>query len=56
MDIDWKEEMDKLMARTTKNWWKTGNRKFATGVTGSLELGSAEDTKDKKTLDKCCSI
>ena len=39
---DWKTDMDKLMAWTTKNWEKTGKRTFSAGVTGSLDLGPKE--------------
>jgi len=35
---DWQKDMDKLAARTTKNWWKTGNSARPLGVTGSFSL------------------
>jgi hypothetical protein len=51
MKNDWKKEMDALVAFTTKNWSKTGKRKCATGVTGTLELGVFPAKKKKKDLD-----
>jgi len=50
-DDTWKKEMDALVAFTAKNWSKTGKRKCATGVTGTLELGVFPEKK-KKVLDK----
>tara|TARA_R110002020_G_scaffold215949_2_gene423288 strand:- start:1110 stop:1286 length:177 start_codon:yes stop_codon:yes gene_type:complete len=48
----WEKDMEALCAYTEKNWWKTGNRKVATAVTGSLSLENPENTKDKKGADK----
>ena len=44
---DWQEDMDKLVAQTAKNWWKTGNCTRSMGVTGSLSLAQGH----KKNLD-----
>ena len=44
----WKDEMDALYKRTHKNWWSTGNRQCATGVTGSLSLKVSEKKEEKK--------
>ena len=44
---DWQEDMDKLVAQTAKNWWKTGNCTRSVGVTGSLSLAQGH----KKNLD-----
>ena len=38
----WIKEMEALMERTRKNWKNTGKVKKASGVTGSVCLGSKE--------------
>ena len=47
----WQEEMNKMVQRTIKNWWSTGNRKCAAGISGSIHLGYGveEDKKAKKS-------
>jgi len=54
---DWQEDMDKLVAQTAKNWWKTGNCTRSMGVTGSLSLAQGHKKNlDDKDKDGCRAV
>jgi hypothetical protein len=51
IDTGWKEEMDKLVEYTRKNWWKTGNEKNPNACYGEIHVGQGvKKVKNEKHI------
>tara|TARA_R100000008_G_scaffold86169_1_gene78228 strand:- start:10069 stop:10245 length:177 start_codon:yes stop_codon:yes gene_type:complete len=52
VNLEWHAAMDALCAHTKKNWWSTGHRKCAAGVSGSVSLQNNSESNNNKNTTK----
>ena len=52
VNLEWHAAMDALYENTKKNWWRTGGRKCATAVSGSVSLQNNSESNNNKNTTK----